>query len=63
MVAIDLHLALTDIIQANNSSLELDEALCIVMDFVVKQTGAERDFLMLRNETGEMVTHTARNWE
>src|SRR6202142_34009 len=46
-----------------NSSLELDEVLRIVMDNIVHLTRAERGFLMLRNEKGEMVTRVARNWE
>ncbi len=46
-----------------NSSLELDEVLRIVMDNIVRLTKAERGFLMLRNEQGEMVTSVARNWE
>src|SRR5512135_2831446 len=46
-----------------NSSLELDEVLRIVMDNIVRLTRAERGFLVLRNEQGEMVTQVARNWE
>src|SRR5690606_31173404 len=46
-----------------NSSLELDEVLRIVMDNIVRLTKAERGFLMLRDEKGEMVARTARNWE
>src|SRR5512138_3325404 len=46
-----------------NSSLELDEVLRIVMDNIVRLTKAERGFLMLRNDNGEMVTQVARNWE
>ncbi len=46
-----------------NSSLELDEVLRIVMDTIVRLTKAERGFLMLRNERGELVTQVARNWE
>ena len=46
-----------------NSSLDLDEVLRIVMDNIVRLTRAERGFLMLRNEKGEMVTRVARNWE
>ena len=46
-----------------NSSLELDAVLRIVMDNIVHLTHAERGFLMLRNEKGEMVTEVARNWE
>jgi PAS domain S-box-containing protein len=56
-------IALTDIIQAINSSLEVNEVLRIVMDTIVRLTRAERGFLMLRNERGEFVTHIARNWE
>jgi len=46
-----------------NSSLELREVLEIVMDTIVRLTGAERGFLMLRDDNGEMVTQIARNWE
>jgi adenylate cyclase len=45
-----------------NSSLELDEVLRIVMDNIVQLTRAERGFLMLRDDKGEMVTQVARNW-
>ncbi|HEX2995552.1 MAG TPA: adenylate/guanylate cyclase domain-containing protein, partial [Anaerolineales bacterium] len=45
--------------------LEVDEVLQIVMDTIVRLTGAERGFLMLRDELGggEMVIRIARNWE
>ncbi len=56
-------MALARIGQVINSSLELDEVLRIVMDNIVRLTRAERGFLMLRNENGEMVTRMARNWE
>ena len=56
-------LALANIGQVVNSSLELDEVLRIVMDNIVRLTKAERGFLMLRDEKGEMVTRMARNWE
>jgi len=56
-------LALANIGQVVNSSLELDEVLRIVMDNIVRLTKAERGFLMLRNEKGEMVTSMGRNWE
>jgi len=56
-------LALADTTQAVNSSLELDEVLQLVMDTIVRLTEAERGFLMLRNDQGEMVTRVARNWE
>jgi adenylate cyclase len=56
-------LALATVGQAINSSLELDEVLRIVMDNIVRLTKAERGFLMLRDEKGEMVNRVARNWE
>lgn len=56
-------LALTEISQVVNSSLELDEVLRIVMDNIIKLTGAERGFLMLRDAAGQMATRVARNWE
>src|SRR5688572_1848444 len=56
-------LALAEIGQVINSSLELDEVLRIVMDNIVRLTKAERGFLMLRDEHGEMVASVARNWE
>lgn len=46
-----------------NSSLELDRVLQVVMDTIIQITGAERGFLMLRNnESGEMDVRVARNW-
>jgi len=56
-------LALTEISQVVNSSLELDEVLRIVMDNIIKLTEAERGFLMLRDSSGQMSTRVARNWE
>ena len=56
-------LALATTTQAVNSSLELDEVLQLVMDTIVRLTGSERGFLMLRDSHGQMVTHVARNWE
>ncbi len=56
-------LALAKIGGVVNSSLELNEVLRIVMDNIVHLTHAERGFLMLRNEKGQMVTEVARNWE
>lgn len=55
--------ALAGIGQVVNSTLEVDEVLQTVMDTIVRLTGAERGFLMLRDEQGEMVIRTARNWE
>lgn len=54
--------ALAEIGNVVNSSLELEEVLRIVMDTIVRLTGAERGFLMLRDANGEMVTQVARNW-
>lgn len=55
--------ALADIGQVVNSSLELENVLRIVMDTIVSLTGAERGFLMLKDEKNELVTRMARNWE
>ena len=56
-------IALAGIGEVVNSTLELDQVLQIVMDTIVRLMGAERGFLMLRDERGEMVTRIARNWE
>jgi len=56
-------LALADIGQVVNSSLDTNEVLRIVMDTIVRLTGAERGFLMLKDENGELTTRLARNWE
>ncbi len=46
------------------SSLELDHVLDQVIDTVIALTGAERAYLMLRDQqTGELVPRTARNWD
>ncbi len=55
--------ALAEISQLVNSSLEINEVLRIVMDTIVRLTGAERGFLMLKDEQGEMQISVARNWE
>jgi len=55
--------ALASMGQVVNSSIELDEVLQIVMDTIIRLTGAERGFLMLRNEQGELVIRIARNWD
>jgi adenylate cyclase len=55
--------ALVEIGQVINSSLDLVVVLRIVMDNIIHLTGAERGFLMLKNETGELITRIARNWE
>ena len=59
----DNHLALANISQVVNSSLQLDDVLRIVMDTIVRLTGAERGFLMLSDDQGELSIHIARNWE
>lgn len=56
-------LALADIGRVINSSLETNEVLRIVMDTIVRLTGAERGFLMLKDEDGELSIRIARNWE
>ena len=55
--------ALAGIGQVVNSTLEIDQVLQTVMDTIVRLTEAERGFLMLRDERGEMVIRIARNWE
>ena len=56
-------LSLIDISQIVNSSLELNDVLQIVMDTIIRITGAERCFLMLRDENNELQMRMARNWE
>ena len=56
-------LALADIGQVVNSSLQLNDVLRIVMDTIIRLTGAERGFLMLRDEDGNLTIRIARNWE
>ncbi len=55
--------ALADVSQVVNSSLELDEVLRIVMDTIIHLTGAERAFLMLKDEQGRLRVEIARNWD
>jgi adenylate cyclase len=55
--------ALSQIGQVVNSSLDLKVVLQIVMDTIIRLTGAERGFLMLHNDEGQLVNHIARNWE
>jgi len=56
-------LALMDVAQAMNSSLDLDTVLQMVIDYIIRLTQAERGFLMLREEQGELRTVIARHWE
>ncbi|MBI5565974.1 MAG: GAF domain-containing protein [Chloroflexi bacterium] len=54
--------ALYGVGQAVNSTLELSEVLNQVMDRIIQLTGAERSFLMLKDETtGELEVRVARN--
>jgi adenylate cyclase len=55
--------ALAQIGQLINSSLDLSEVLQIVMDNIVQLTGAERGFMMLKDDSGELIISIARNWE
>jgi adenylate cyclase len=54
--------ALAQMGQVVNSSIDLDEVLQIVMDTIIRLTGAERGFLMLRGPDGELEVRTARDW-
>ncbi len=57
-------LAICSVSQTVNSTLDLSEVLNIVMDTIIRLTGAERGFVMLHdNETGELVVRTARNMD
>lgn len=49
--------------QVINSSLDIQTVLQSVMDTIIRITGAERGFLMLREPNGEMSIQIARNWE
>jgi PAS domain S-box-containing protein len=56
-------LALAEIGQVVNSSLDLPVVLNEVIDTIIRLTGAERAFLMLRDESGSLDFVVARNWE
>ncbi len=60
---LDNMVALANISQMVNSSLEVDEVLRIAMDTVIRMINAERGFLMLRDANNQMSIRTARNWE
>lgn len=49
------------VIAAVNSSLDLDEVLSLVMNAIVRVTGAERAFLMLRDSAGQFTPRAAHN--
>ncbi|OGO18984.1 MAG: hypothetical protein A2Z14_14930 [Chloroflexi bacterium RBG_16_48_8] len=55
--------ALVEIGRVINSSLDLTMVLNEVMDTIIRLTGAQRSFLMLPDEDGEMEIVVARNWE
>jgi PAS domain S-box-containing protein len=55
--------ALANIGQLINSSLDLHEVLRITMDTIIRLTRAERGFLMLRDDKGVLSIRIARNWE
>jgi adenylate cyclase len=58
----DQYRALADIAALINSSLDLTQVLNEVMDTIIQISGAERGYLMLRNEmTGELEFRIARN--
>lgn len=54
---------LSQIGQVINSSLDVDVVLQIVMDTMIRLTGAERGFLMLRDAQQKLEIKIARNWE
>lgn len=53
--------ALYQVSRALGSSLDLDETLLVVMRAAIRLTGAERGFLMLFNDNGELEFRVARN--
>ena len=55
--------ALADTSGVINSSLDLTTVLNEVMDTIIRLTGAERGFLMLQNERGELQFRIARNMD
>ena len=55
--------ALADTSGVINSSLDLTTVLNEVMDTIIRLTGAERGFLMLRDDRGELQFRIARNVE
>ncbi len=59
----EITMALAQIGQVINSSLDLTTVLNEVIDTIIRLTGAERAFLMLKNEAGKMEIVVARNWE
>ncbi len=56
-------LTLADIGGTINSSLDSNEILEVVIDTIIQLTGAERCFLMLRDEENELQIKIGRNWK
>src|SRR3990172_4425244 len=57
---------LTETGKVVNSTLELNDVLRLVMDTIIRLTGAERGFLMLRESNipeAPLTIRIARNWE
>jgi PAS domain S-box-containing protein len=54
--------SLADVGRVVNSSLDLPTVLAEVIDTLIRMTGAERAFLMMR-EQGELHVRVARNWD
>jgi adenylate cyclase len=60
----DQLMALYDVSQVVNSTLDLEELLNLVMDLIIEVTRAERGFLMLMDEgTGDLAFKVARNMD
>lgn len=55
--------ALYDVSQSLGSSLDLQTVLDQVMDAIIRLTGAERGFLMLRDDDGGLTVKAARNFD
>lgn len=55
--------ALYNVSHILGSSLDLSVVLDQVMDAMIQLTGAERGFLMLRDDDGNLEVHTARNYD
>ncbi len=55
--------ALYNVSRMLGSSLDLQTVLNQVMDAIIQLTGAERGFLMLRDDDGQLVVKAARNFD
>jgi len=55
--------ALKEISQAFNSSVSIRSLLSNILDTIIHISGAERSFLMLENEDGQLSVRVGRNWE